>query len=120
MQVANLPTPSADGPRWSSVVRRQVLDSPTGEVILDEDVRDMTDKTKAHAKVEGGPKDVIVRLWYRDDGRKRPSPVAAAAIGNDRDEWSMPVLRDAPDQQHRERLVSPHNFLLIAKQLTRK
>ena len=80
----------------------------------------MTDKTRIHARVPGGPQDVIVRLWYRTDGRVRPPLAAAAAVGNDRDEWSMPVLRDAPPQQHRERFVSPHNLALIAKQLTRK
>ena len=53
--MSSLPSIAADGPPWESTLRRQVLDSASGRVLLDQDVRDMQDESKIHWKLAGGP-----------------------------------------------------------------
>ena len=46
LDVDCLSAPAHDGPQWAFVDRRVVTDACTGEVIFDEDTRDMTDVSK--------------------------------------------------------------------------
>ena len=59
-------TTAQDGPRWEYVHRRVVTDAHTGQVLADQDLRGVTNKGILCAKIPGGPRDVVAKL-YRND-----------------------------------------------------
>ena len=81
-----------DGPQWAHVHRRVVTDATTGQLLLDQDVRGMTNKGILYARVAGGPRDIITRLYHDDpnlpDTAAVPAAEKSAAV---KDKGSVPA-----------------------------
>ena len=71
-------TTTSDGPRWDRVHRRAVTDARTGQFLLDQDVRGMTNKGLLYAKVPGGPRDIATKLCHDDPNLPATSSVPSA------------------------------------------
>ena len=65
-QAVVLRTTTSDGPKWNTVHRRVVTDAHTGQVLVDQDVRGVTNKGILYAKVPGGPRDIVTKLYHND------------------------------------------------------